>query len=892
MQVFNRRLPRTPELLARAARLALAPARRPKISAPSLLLALLAALVSPPAAQAAVSGSTPVAIGNYSLVSSTRLSRTLYEYTYTADASNWGTDDAAISATLASTASNVTVVQGALDFGSVPVGATQTSSGTFVIRVDRTQSFDESSLLWTVTANALPPSTYELIDAAVAAGTIDAETGLLYKVYYEFGDSRLPAQYLGRNDGRNESSGAVEAKSTYSTLSAQTQALVLPFLAPPTDPQSWYQQRLALVSGQAAGASAARSQTRLAGRRAGARTAAVAAVATAPSACSGPDPFNLTDAILTQNGKVCVHYWLSNTYGSAAGLSDLELGVEAQAMANEIDATIWPKLTGLFGNPPVGADGLLHIYVQSATSFYLEANTLGLTIESSEGPSCGPQTVPSIYIQHGLPNWPGVLAHEITHAILDRTLTADGCTGSNYFWLHEATATWAMHYVYPPKNTGGEQDYARRFLNFPELPLETFNNLHQYGAYLLDLYMTQGDSTSTPNTNTNKVPQVWEAYTSLDALQAIDSVIGGLDQKWPEFALYNWNRQQQGCGGAPYAYYAKWDCLNTMVRESTGASPTVVDLKGAVAGVYPLPHLIKHLSAKYWHFDLTQDSTIRRVRLVQPYSQNNPSGFVKVQAIVKLHSGGWQSAVDWTGFAQKTLCRDKAQENVDELVIVISHSNFEDPSAQVSDTGANGAIATKLQVSALGCSNWSGTANLAYQHSGFENVVETAAATNVTWTFDYEDWTDTQDTQDFKLTAGSVKWTHTGNIPSLGCSGTSSGTFPATGAGTSSSLNLGLKVSPLYDASGDAAATSFGGPVTEPDPYTCTGPVGSFQPVTQGLYADWLETSDGTHFPVIYRSSGGTPGALDDSYTQTVPANGDTYTWTWTFKKNGFFAYQ
>ena len=133
---------------------------------------------------------TDIEIDNYTLVSSTRISRTVYEYTYTADASNWGTADATISATLASTVASIAVMDGAVSFGDVLEGATEVSTDTFTIRQDRSQPFNADALVWTVQATPLPPTTFELIDKALADGTIDAETALVYKVYDSFGDDR------------------------------------------------------------------------------------------------------------------------------------------------------------------------------------------------------------------------------------------------------------------------------------------------------------------------------------------------------------------------------------------------------------------------------------------------------------------------------------------------------------------------------------------------------------------------------------------------------------------------------------------------------------------------------------------------------------------------------
>src|SRR5687768_618260 len=45
------------------------------------------------------------------------------------------------------------------------------------------------------------PSSYELIDQALAAGRINEETAFKYRVFAAFGDERLPAQYRGDDGG-------------------------------------------------------------------------------------------------------------------------------------------------------------------------------------------------------------------------------------------------------------------------------------------------------------------------------------------------------------------------------------------------------------------------------------------------------------------------------------------------------------------------------------------------------------------------------------------------------------------------------------------------------------------------------------------------------------------
>lgn len=89
-------------------------------------------------------------IGNYSLVSKTRASRTEYNYTYQADITNSGSDVQNVTATLTSNSSHTIVVAGTLSFGDVASGAAVTSSDTFTIKQNRRYPLDWSDLVWDI----------------------------------------------------------------------------------------------------------------------------------------------------------------------------------------------------------------------------------------------------------------------------------------------------------------------------------------------------------------------------------------------------------------------------------------------------------------------------------------------------------------------------------------------------------------------------------------------------------------------------------------------------------------------------------------------------------------------------------------------------------------------
>ena len=97
-----------------------------------------------------IASAQDLTIGNYSLVSKTRVSRTEYNYTYQADITNTESDVQNVTATLTSNSPYTTVIEGTLSFGDVPSGTTVTSTDTFTIKQNRRHPLDWSDLVWDI----------------------------------------------------------------------------------------------------------------------------------------------------------------------------------------------------------------------------------------------------------------------------------------------------------------------------------------------------------------------------------------------------------------------------------------------------------------------------------------------------------------------------------------------------------------------------------------------------------------------------------------------------------------------------------------------------------------------------------------------------------------------
>jgi PKD repeat protein len=99
-----------------------------------------------------------LAVSGYVLVSSKRITRTVFENVYRAQITNSGSRDALnVTATATSSVAHVTLPDNAVSFGNVAAGQTVQSSDNFVVRHDSgVGAFNQSNLLWTVYSENAP----------------------------------------------------------------------------------------------------------------------------------------------------------------------------------------------------------------------------------------------------------------------------------------------------------------------------------------------------------------------------------------------------------------------------------------------------------------------------------------------------------------------------------------------------------------------------------------------------------------------------------------------------------------------------------------------------------------------------------------------------------------
>jgi len=576
---------------------------------------------------------------------------------------------------------------------------------------------------------ARPPS-FTLIDAAETSGVLSSETALLYRVYALFGDARLPVQYLGDDSLIHGSLYMAQVRDRFATLAPATQEAVLPFLTAPAYRGSW---------ANAAGSSPSILATPL---------------ATPPPCQFFSDKWAWVDSA---NGFVRVWYQVDPPEDQG----------RARSLVNLIDSTIWPAIAGLMTpRLPVpdlaeecnGGNGRLDVYladvIKSAATAYGPCNGL-------------PR---SVFILMRRDTKAVLAVHEIFHAFQFANPLAGCITDERYRWWAEASAEWSQDFVFPKDNT--EHHSAPAFLNAPEKELDQRDEDHEYGAYLLPFYVHKKTGSAA------FVPTSWANSATQPALEALDLALpGGFEAVWPEFVKYNWNR-------APVGDYKDWDGLTAGARPASGSSLVV----GAAPDIkIDLTLGLPRLSATYKHFIFDESvrtlafwngvttNLVLRERVLGGLTYENDAASSEqtkgahITALIKI--GGQWTTENWTDLPYRTYCRDMTAERLEELVLIISNSEFRSRDRKLEAPG----LKPVLFATNMGCWQWKGTTH--YDDGPGGLTLDTTA----TWTRDETSQTTPAISYQAK---GTIVWKLKNDL----CSG--GGTLPIEGFNTMSTYNF------------------------------------------------------------------------------------------------------
>jgi hypothetical protein len=472
---------------------------------------------------------------------------------------------------------------------------------------------------------------------------------------------------------------------------------------------------------------------------------------------------------------------------------DLPDQLTASRIGHMIETSIWPEFQRLLQKAPPGdsaescngGTAALDVYLADVGRAYAAPYN-----RCSPGP---------VFIVLGRDRKDSTTVHEVFHAFQAAFPLRSCFAGAEYRWWTEASATWSQDFFYGRTNQD-EQPIATYFLAYPEKSLDFRNDQREYGAYLLPFFVHRlvGD--------TDFVRKSWENGASQNAVRAVDAALeGGFYEMWSEFALHNWNRN-------PVDAYQSEDGLIFAARPQGGRTQDVRLAGGAVDGSIPLPYDLPPLSATYLHFrfpdvnpgtvvywnGVTAKLTLQDEYSSEPASEPEKKG-ATVEAIYKIN-GQWQTA-DWSDVDFVQFCRDRRAERIEELVIVISNSEFDDPNRKLRPP----ALRPALWVSNMGCLEWTGLS----VHETTGSGTNIRIVTNVKFTS--LGGRPTEDPPNvFYTSSGTQTWTVSGSCTGNGVLPANTGflqtfNFSVQGARQRGYLVVGINAQPVTVACGAEA---------------------------------------------------------------------------------------
>jgi hypothetical protein len=622
-------------------------------------------------------------------------------------------------------------------------------------------------------------STTDRIRQALANSTITAEQELIYRTYAAFGDQRLPAQFRGAPDETHDRKLMNDLRSKIDTLSPGAQQILRPFLLPPIYADSWYSQRLGLTATGGGGGSGTNTPCASAVLRDDYPRLSTAHfnIYYARNRFNRFDPFEASSAEIQRIVAAVVEqvYQAETSLLGRFPLSDLNEG------CNGGDGAVDIYIIGFDAGGPQALTVPYHVGCNGTASFILLNRESPLLSFAGAMGSAANSEAPV----------KAVLAHEFMHVLQYAMQRNADC--ADFDWFDEATAEWAMDFVdrsfneedgqdvYPFKQRSG--GFLARYLlsehnSSIEKPGVGINgDKNGYADYLFFQFLARkyGDAT---------IKQIYNATAggmrSVEAIQSGLGSRGGFKQVWPEFARTLWIDTK----GGPLNYWVAEDQYDFGLQFLfTTAEPfkeripshlrTIeVDQKGAPnarfkllqgAAVFEGGYEIPARSLFYEHLNFTDDN-VRSVLFVNPFGGAPPAylEFIKLYAYTKI-GGQWKGPEDWTNEHYKEFCRDKKDERLEELLIIVSNSDPNRPNPE-HPFSLDDEYPMQVSTSNVGCWQWEGSASVLYQN---DTTTQLASAVQLK----YEVKTNIPGRLYFETTAGSA--TGSSHTDAGGCTLTS-----------------------------------------------------------------------------------------------------------------------
>lgn len=474
-------------------------------------------------------------------------------------------------------------------------------------------------------------SSSDLIDADLAAKKIDLGTAYLYKLYALYNDEKLPAKYESDVIVFAEDDLIYNIRADYEELSADDQAAIDPFLLRPEDPDSYLSQRYG-------GESTAFTENGLVAAR--------------------PSQSLYTASLITNDSKVRIWYpnktltfkKLAKGGGTLTYDVPTFIGI-ATKMKQMLDTdgiiTRYADLLdrSFVSDGTLGGDGMLDIYISPLSHLGLS------TPDSNTMPSSGSFQVNPALWDKGLKYVRATVSHELFHIYQ----YAFKQNWDKDHWWREATATWAMEFIYP--NDNFEQIFLKRFLPYPDVTLnvESPPGLHAYATYIFALYLTN-------NFGNDIIRDTWEECETLGCLEGIDAAIdGGYKTQWRKFTLWNFNRK-------PVRHYV--DKSGYFPGNSSSEKSTEIKIDMTESGQKKdiNTKAIKPLAAQVIKLadEIDINSEVKKVTFKDFSEFTLLSDKASIYAVI-YSEGGTPKVEEWTDKLSRSFCLDLNSPNYEDF---------------------------------------------------------------------------------------------------------------------------------------------------------------------------------------------------------------------------------
>lgn len=504
----------------------------------------------------------------------------------------------------------------------------------------------------------MPVSSQELIAEALKKGDLTYEESLRQRAFVIYGDPRMQPRFQNAIvQKEDEMRLFLEVAKKELELSKALLADLAPFRARPSDPISIFNRPTPKATGQLQGWDFALAKSYL-----------TAASAAPPSPCDDEE-FKKWKSRVVRGTNVRI--WVK---GQEIELNRFEpmVGMVWRAFPDYFD---YPFPDNGKPGDCINPDPAIDIYFMSKGMFNPRAGLVLVPdgVTKPWDPKTDQTSSGYIMVDKDKPDDDVVstVAHELTHAAQFKYDVAE-LTGRA--WLNESTATYVAYKITKALGKMPTFEYDLLDPNAPPLPSgksrwpALFNRLHlplnlerhQYGGWLFfeSASIEMGDGVARA---------VWEqaAAPGIDGINAVDFAVH-FDDHFPRFAVRNWNRDLKPKQW-PYVEHDGTFRKHLKPRE-------IVNVKMAGPGIDELSEPVDSLSSRYYHYTFADG--IRKVTF-----QNLLLGtdHAHVWAIKSIR-GEWKEPEDWTKEEQKEFCRDLDDDNLTDLVIVISNTNaFQDP---------------------------------------------------------------------------------------------------------------------------------------------------------------------------------------------------------------------